>query len=335
MERRKCRPTGELRRRNLRYRSRRKRKSGQLSATAGSVLCLIVIVFFLFSSVRQLFVYTVENAWIQGGVDHSGAVGNLNQLYSANAILLDRDSGNILAEKRAGKKIYPASLTKIMTALLLVEYTEDPDEVTEIPEYFFPELYAEEASTAGFWPGETVCLRDLLYGILLPSGAECCRTAADWIAGSEEAFVDLMNEKAKEVGMKHTHFSNSTGLQDADHYSTVEDISVLLRYALEKEAFREAFTCSQYSVPPSDQHPEGFTFYSTLSPFQEQMQIPGGKILGGKTGYTEEAGLCLASLGQAGKKEYILVTAKAEGSHDTEPFHVLDAVKVYGSLAGQ
>lgn len=332
MERRKYRRIGEVRRGNLRYRRMRKRKYRQLSAAAGSVLCLIGIIFFLSLSIRQLFVYTVENAGTQGEVNDSGTGDSLNQLYSASAILVDHDSGRILAEKHAGKKIYPASLTKIMTALLVVEYTENLDEVTVIPEYFFPELYAEEASMAGFQPGETVRFRDLLYGILLPSGAECCRTAADWIAGSEEAFAELMNEKAEELGMKHTHFCNSTGLHDADHYSTAKDISVLLQYALEKEAFREAFTCSQYSVPPSDQHPEGFTFYSTLSPFWEQMQISGGEILGGKTGYTEEAGLCLASLGQAGGKEYILVTAKAKGSHDTKPYHVLDAAKVYGSL---
>lgn len=308
-----------------------RRKYRRFSVTAGRA-CLIGMVFFILLGIRQMFEYTAENVEAPGDENLPGAGGSLNHLYSSCAILAERDSGRILAEKHAEKKIYPASLTKIMTALLVVEYMENPDEVTVVPEYFFPELYAEEASLAGFGPGERVCVRDLLYGILLPSGAECCRAAADWIAGSEEVFVGMMNEKAKELGMNHTHFCNSTGLHDADHYSTVKDIFVLLRYALEKEAFREAFTCSQYSVLPSDQHPEGFTFTSTLSPFWDQIQISGGEFLGGKTGYTKEAGLCLASLGLVRGKEYILVTANAEGSHDTEPFHVLDAEAVYGSL---
>lgn len=303
-----------------------------LMVVKNGILCLIAIIFFISLSIRQLFAYTVVNVEKRGEGNQSYAADGMDQLYSSCAILVDRNSGGTLAEKHAGKKIYPASLTKIMTALLVVEYTENLDEVIVIPEYFFTELYAEGASMAGFQPGEMARFRDLLYGILLPSGAECCRTAADWIAGSENVFVGMMNEKAEELRMKNTHFCNSTGLHDPDHYSTVEDISVLLQYALEKEVFREVFTSSQYSIQPSDQHPEGFTFYSTLSPFWDQTQIPNAEILGGKTGYTEEAGLCLASLGRMGGKEYILITAKAEGSHDTEPFHVLDAAKVYGSI---
>lgn len=302
---------------------------------------MLGIVFFIFLSLWQMFADALSGSSLEhvyssyaGGSRYSSSYAGINfgDLHSSYAILTELDSGNTLAESHAAKKMYPASLTKIMTALLAVEYTEDLDAMMTVPEDFFPELYAEDASMAGFQPGEMAYCRDLLYGILLPSGAECCRAFAQWIAGSEDAFVELMNEKAEELGMENTHFCNSTGLHDRGHYSTAEDMAVLLRYALSNEAFREVFTSSSYSVSPSEQHPGGFTFYSTLSQFMDQAQITDGEILGGKTGYTREAGLCLASLAQVGGKEYILITAKAGGSHATEPFHVLDAVKVYDSL---
>ena len=183
-----------------------------------------------------------------------------------------------------------------------------------------------------FQPGEEVRLKDLLYGVLIPSGAECCLAFADRISGSEEEFVSLMNDKAQELGMKNTHFTNSTGLHDPEHYSTVEDISILLQYALKNEYFRDAFTSSRYSTIPSEQHPEGFTFHSTMFKYMDSTEVTGGEILGGKTGYTEEAGLCLASLAQVNGKEYILVTAKANGTHQTEQFHILDAINVYNQI---
>lgn len=333
MERRKCGRTDYYRGGNHRYGIRIKRKCKRYGA-AGIVLCMIGIVLFIFLSAWQMFVDVFAGGSLEQQYS-TYAGGGLRNLHSSYAILTELDSGNTLAESRSAEKMYPASLTKIMTALLAVEYTEDLDEMMTVPEELFPELYSKDASMAGFQPGEVAYCRDVLYGILLPSGAECCKAYAEYIAGSEDAFVELMNEKAEELGMKHTHFCNSTGLHERGHYSTAEDMAVLLRYALSNEAFREAFTSSFYSVPPSRQHPEGFTFYSTLSPFIEQAQIMDGEILGGKTGYTKEAGLCLASLARVEGKEYILVTAKANGSHETEPFHVMDAVKVYNSLGSK
>ena len=260
---------------------------------------------------------------------------SLSGLNSPKAILVELETGKVLGEKKADEKIYPASLTKIMTAVLAVENIGDLQERITVPEEIFPKLYEEGASMAGFCPGEEAVGLDLLYGVLLPSGAECCLTFADRIAGSEEDFVDMMNEKAKELGMEHTHFTNSTGLQDEDHYSTVRDISVLLRYALAGDTFRQVFTSSSYSTNPSACHPEGFTFYSTMFQEMNSAAVTDGEILGGKTGYTKEAGLCLASLAVIGQKEYILITAHARGDHETRQYHVEDAVKVYTQLGKQ
>lgn len=148
----------------------------------------------------------------------------------------------------------------------------------------------------------------------------------------EEAFVDMMNEKATEIGMSNTHFCNATGLHNPDHYSTVKDISILLKYALQYEDFRQAFSSSRYSTRPTNQHPDGFTFRSTMFKYMDSTEVVGGEIIGGKTGYTEEAGLCLASLAEVDGKEYILVTAKANGTHQTEQFHILDAINVYSQI---
>lgn len=257
---------------------------------------------------------------------------DLNHLHSPYAVLVELDSGKVLAEHNSEDKIYPASLTKIMTAVLAIENTDDLNQTVTLPYDIFEPLYAENASMAGFQPGEEATLKELLYGILLPSGAECCIAFADRVAGSEEAFVEKMNEKAAEIGMSNTHFCNVTGLHNSDHYSTVEDISVLLQYALQYEDFRQAFSSSRYSTHPTSQHPDGFTFYSTMFMYMDSTEVVGGEIIGGKTGYTEEAGLCLASLANVNGRDYILVTAKANGTHQTEQFHILDAIDVYSQI---
>lgn len=273
---------------------------------------------------------TGSNSGSGTGAVFAGA--DLTQLNSPNALLMDASTGEVLAEHGGYERIYPASMTKIMTALLAVENTSNLNERITMPYDIYDRLYAEEASMAGFQPGEEAALRELLYGILLPSGAECCITFANRIAGSEEAFVGMMNSRAAELGMKDTHFCNCTGLHDADHYSTAADIAALLRYALGSESFREAFTAHRYSVMPTAQHPEGFTFFSTMFQYMESDAVTGGQILGGKTGYTGEAGQCLASLASVNGREYILVTAGAPGSHETEQLHILDAQNVYNRI---
>ena len=144
-----------------------------------------------------------------------------------------------------------------------------------------------------------------------------------------------MNEKAAELEMKHTHFTNTTGLQDINHYSSAEDLGAFLKEALKNQAFYEIFTADTYSVAPTNLHPEGFTFHSSMFQTMKESNIQDTYIKGGKTGFTSDAGLCLASLGEVNGKSYILVTAHADGNHDTDPYHILDAVSVYGQLAEQ
>lgn len=257
---------------------------------------------------------------------------DLNGLYSPYAVLADLESGEVLAAHNGQERIYPASLTKIMTALIAIENLPDLEETVKLPTEMFRMLYIRHASLAGFEPEEQVQVKDLLYGILLPSGAECCIACAERIAGSEEAFVELMNEKAQELGMKDTHFTNSTGLHETDHVSTAADIERLVQYALLNDVFREIFTCKSHTTGATAAHPEGLTFENTMFHELDSDLVTSGRILGGKTGYTSEAGLCLASFAEIGGRGYVLVTAKAAGSHQTEPFHVLDAVNVYEQI---
>lgn len=257
---------------------------------------------------------------------------DVGTLHSPCAILVRLSDKAVLMQKQNNKKIYPASLTKMMTAIVAIENLKDLQEEVELPSAIFQPLYKENASRAGFLPGEKVPAIDLLYGALLPSGAECCIGLADKIAGSEQNFVKKMNQKAEQLGMNNTHFVNSTGLQNENHYTTVKDLSILLSYALQNKTFREIFTSSRYSTAATNKHPDGITFTSTLSQNLEDHTLPGGEILGGKTGYTDEAGLCLASLARVNGKEYILVTAGAQGDHQTEQYNIDDARAVYKEL---
>lgn len=254
-------------------------------------------------------------------------------IQSKSYVIMRLEDGKILSSKEKDAQIYPASMTKMMTAILAIENHEDIEEVIEVPYSIFPALYAQDASRAGFEPGEIVPYRDILYGILLPSGCECCETAAYLTAGSDEAFVTWMNEKAASLGMDHTHFANTTGLHDANHYTTTYDLALLLRYCLQNETFYEVFTTSSYLTTPSNIHPEGMILRSTMREELSDISTEDVEILGGKTGFTSFAGLCLASLGEVHGERYIVVNAGAPGDHGTEPYHILDAIALYQSLA--
>ena len=261
------------------------------------------------------------------------SVGKLNNIYSSNAILICLDDQKIIAEKNSEERIYPASLTKIMTAITVIDNLKDLDKQVLLPSEIFPKLYKADASMAGFLPGEKASAMDLLYGVLLPSGAECCTGLADYVAGSEDNFVQLMNQKAKKLDMTKTHFTNTTGLQSQNHYTTVKDLAVLLEYSLKNDVFRQIFTSSKHSVPPTNRHPSGFTFYSTMFNKLDNPYLDDGEILGGKTGHTDQAGLCLASLAKKDGKEYILVTVGADGTHNTKQYNICDAIDVYNNIS--
>ena len=229
-------------------RKRRKHLLGKLVFLIGGAYALILAAAVIHSigGPKGLIESVEEN------MDPVQDLVDLSSLYSESAVLLDLDIGEIAAQKKSQEKIFPASLTKMMTVLLVLENGEDLNRQVRLSEDIFPELYEEGASMAGFLPGEHATVRDLLYGAMLPSGGECCKALAEEVAGSEENFADLMNKKAEELGMKHTHFVNSTGLPDRKHYTTTKDLARLLEHAWENGDFQAIFTKRSYTVPPTD-----------------------------------------------------------------------------------
>jgi len=277
---------------------------------------------------------TTEAGLLSVSVAPSSPRLDVGALHSRNMILLDLTTGEVLRMESANESIYPASMTKMMTVLVVLEHMDDLQEPVLLDEDIFAGIYEANASTAGFLPGEVVPAKDLLYGAMLPSGAECSIGLAEHIAGSAEAFVGMMNDKARELGMIDTHFTNPTGLHDPDHYSTAKDMAILLRHALDNNLFREILATERYSTARTNLHPDGITFYSTLFSRTETTSFPGGSILGGKTGYTDEAGQCLASIAQIGDGLYLLVTAGAyPEDFQNEQLGIEDALVIYSSLS--
>lgn len=293
----------------------RKKKSG--IHIFAMFLMMVVIGAYIY-----IFIITPEN----------NQLSSPDNLYSSNAILIRLKDNAVLMQKNSEERVFPASMTKMMTAIVAIENLPDLNENIELTRSMFEKLYEENASMAGFQPGENVRTIDLLYGVILPSGAECCIALADHVAGSEQNFVELMNQKAENLGMKNTHFENTTGLHNKNHFTTVKDLAILLSYALQNDTFREIFTTYCHSTPPTNKHPDGITFYSTMYEGLGDQNITGVEFLGGKTGYTSKAGLCLASLAEVGEQEYILITAGAKGDHYSEQYNITDALAVYNSM---
>ena len=254
------------------------------------------------------FVYAIDNA-------------NLD-IYSEYAILYNLDDDTILYEKNSETKTSIASLTKIMTTIVAIENIENLDDKVTLNNAVFYGLAEANASVAGFRIGETVTYRDLLMGALLPSGADATRALALNISGSEASFVELMNKKVKELNLKNTNFSNTTGLESYNHYSTVKDISVILKYALQNETFKKMYTTREYTTT------NGLTFYSTLKKISSNYAIDVSNILGTKTGFTNEAGLCMSSIANYNGINYLLITAGADYRGNT-PRQLLDAINIY------
>lgn len=251
------------------------------------------------------------------------------ELFSNSVLLYQLDEDRILYTKNADERCHPASLTKIMTVYAALLSLDDLTRHVTVTYWDLAGLYEANASMAGLQEGDDVSLNDLLYATMLPSGADAANTLARASAGSVEDFVAKMNETAAALGMGNTHFANVTGLDDPEHYTTAADLAKLLRAALQNETFRSVFCTASYRTAPTIAYPDGIELSSTLSQKLAAANLPFGPILGGKTGYTEEAGLCLATLAAIDGKEYFLITMGAEGDPRSVQTNVLDAFTLY------
>lgn len=231
-------------------------------------------------------------------------------VYSTNGILIDVETEEILACREPYQRINPASMTKILTLLVAAEQVSDLQDTFIMTAEIAAYSYLNDCSIAGFGVGEAVTVEELMYGTILPSGADAAMALAEYVAGSQEAFVELMNRKLEQLGLSDTtHFTNCVGLYDEDHYSTVYDIALILKVASDNELCRRVLSARKYATSvPSEQQPEGILLSNWFLRRIEDKDTH-GEVLCGKTGYVSQSGCCAASLAtDPDGREYICVT---------------------------
>lgn len=244
---------------------------------------------------------------------------DLKDLSAKSAVLINADTNEIIAGYKYDKQIYPASLTKLLTLLVAAENIEDMDATYKFTSDDIDPLIEENASRAGFEADEEVTMKDLLYASILVSGADGTLGLAKGVAGSEENFVELMNLKLTELGLSSSHFVNASGLHDDDHYSTVQDIAAITKACLDNDTCREVLEASSYTTSKTKQHEDGIElssiFHSRYGGYWIDTDGDGNgdaDVLGGKTGFTDEALFTLSSVIEYNDTEYICVTAKSK-----------------------
>ncbi len=235
-------------------------------------------------------------------------------------LLYNLDEGKTVIQKGSDEQISIASLTKIMTSMVVILNHEDLDKRVTLPNEAF--YNTSGYAMAGFKRNETVTIRDLLYGTLLPSGVEASQALAILTAGSIDHFVKMMNDLKEEIGMNATHFSNPVGRDAIDHYSTLEDVQKLLLYALKNEVFKEIYTTRYYETT------NHLDLYSTLVGPSEKYFLDVKNILGSKSGFTKEAGLCLSSIAEYQGVHYLLIVARSPYQNGF-PNHIVDSLEIY------
>ena len=232
-------------------------------------------------------------------------------------LLIEADTGEILYEKNAHQENYPASLTKVMVALLVFEAIDEgrlalTDSVTATETAF--EGLSSDGSTANIVPGETMTVEQLLNCMLIVSANETCNILGEYISGSVEAFVARMNERATELGCEHTHFANATGLHNSQHYTTAWDLYLITREAMKHEKFMEICNSKSYTVPATNMTEKPRELHSTnflISNWRARGYVY-RDAQGIKTGSTPEAGYCLISSAVRGSRHMISVVLGAE-----------------------
>lgn len=232
-------------------------------------------------------------------------------IYAESGILVDLDTQEILYSKNIDKQLYPASITKIMTTLIAIESSAPEDPVT------FSQTALDsiewDSSNIGCRLNETLTMEQCWYAMMLNSANEVCCGVAEQIAGSIDAFVDLMNQKAAELGCTNTHFANPNGLPDENHYTTAHDMALIANAAYENETFRQVFTTRQYEIPPTSQYTETRYLYNHHKMMQPDTEYYYEGCLGGKTGYTEAALNTLVTFASRSEKTLLCVTMRTQG----------------------
>lgn len=252
-------------------------------------------IFLMFFLVNLIFLFTI-NVY---------ANDETLEIESNNAILIDYETGKILYGKNIDEKIYPASTTKIMTAILVIENCDLNDLVTISESAINSVEYGYV--TGNLKAGESFTVDQMLHVLLVASANDAACALAEHVSGSTESFVQLMNDKAIDLGCKNTHFVNPNGIQNENHYSTAYDLSLIAKYAMANSTFRNLVTFTSYKLPTTELYSIDNRFFSTTN----EMIMPYNNYYyqyanGIKTGYTSMAGYCL--VGSAKKNDFMLIS---------------------------
>lgn len=239
--------------------------------------------FVTFIAVFSLFFNTYANAQEK-----------FPSVISPSIILTDLKTGQILYEKDANHKLYPASITKTMTALIVLEKCKLDEKVTASRKAVFS--IEPGSSTASFQPDEELTVEQLLYALMLNSANEAANILAEHVGGSIEGFVDMMNARAKELGAMNTHFVTPNGLHNDNHYTTAYDMSLIARQAMTIPKFREIVSTVKYNMPPTNKYLKNDKFFLNGNKLINSANSNYYKFATGiKTGYTVKAGHTLIS----------------------------------------
>jgi D-alanyl-D-alanine carboxypeptidase (penicillin-binding protein 5/6) len=248
------------------------------------------------------------------------------EITAACAIMVDASTGKVLYEKNSQTKAYPASTTKLMTALVVIENV--PDLETEVTVGVEVRRFSENNTLIGLVEHEKVRVIDLLYGMLLPSGNDAAATLACYLGGSIEGFAQLMNNKARELGMNDTNFVNPHGLNNENHYTTAADLAKLAVACSKNETLMQIVSTRTYTLPPTNKRPAEKTITNTNKFLDPENGYDG--VTGMKTGNTSAAKYCLVTSAEKDGKKLIVVILGDPSNNGTARWTETRALLDYG-----
>lgn len=240
--------------------------------------------------------------------------------YAKSAVVLEAETGTVLYEKNMDEKMYPASTTKLMTCLIAVEHSSMDEQV--VFSHTAVDAVPADGSSMGIDAGEILPMEECLYGIMVASANEVTNAVAEHVAGSMDAFVELMNEKAIELGCTNTHFVNTNGLHDENHYTTAHDLSIIGRAFFQNDILRRIGNTGRYHFEATETQPDDF--YKTNKHQLISGEIKYDGILGGKTGYTSNAGQTLVTGCEQNGMRLITVVM-----YEDNPYQFTDTVALF------
>lgn len=274
-------------------------KKKLLSKSCLAFLLSLSLILSVFSPVQAA---EFPSGWPQGP-----------EIAEETGILMEATTGQVLFDKEMDEIRYPASTTKIMTALLILENVKDLSQTVTFTDVITPDL-APGNSTINAQVGEQLTVEECLYGIMLASANEVCTQMAVYVAGSVENFVSMMNKRAAELGCENTHFVNANGLPDPNHYTTAHDLARILAAAIQNKDFCRISGSASYTIPPTNMTPYSRNLENSNALIKEGEYHYEG-VIAGKTGHTEAAKNTLVTAASRDGMTLVCVVLRSDGEN--------------------